>query len=204
MSENKDPDFLQKAVITNANTVGVVLTTGAGLAGIILLVKLTGSDNFKFFDAQYPVVYSWFPFVIFTFAHWYTAILLVKAINELKAKGDYELCRSAWREVIATGNLFVRGAVAEMKQHPKNPKLWIRNPGDPSVIFTLVAMAGMVFAIVPFDLLFVLLGKKSFELSQVVSTIVLVIAAIVFAAVNWLIGGNWLVLLAQLSKENKN
>lgn len=202
VSDDKDPDFLEKGVVTNAETVGKVLMTGTGLAGMILLVKLTGAENFKLFDAEYPIVHAWFPFLLFTFAHWYAAALLLMAITKLKEKGTADLCHTAWQEVSASGNLFVRGAVAAMKPHPKYPNLYIRDPGDPAVVFTLVAVLGMMLAIIPFDLAFVLLGCKTFDWSQVWAAVLLTLGAVVFAAVNWLIGGNWLVQFAQLSKDH--
>jgi hypothetical protein len=202
MSDDKDPDFLKKGVVTNAETVGTVLVTGTGLAGLILLVKLTGAEKFKLFDAEYPIVHAWFPFLLFTFAHWYAAALLLRAIARLKEKGTADLCHAAWEEVTATGSLFVRGAVAGMKPHPNYPNLYIRDPGDPAVVFTLVAVFGMMLAIIPFDLVFVLLGYKTFDWSQVWATALLTVGAVVFAVVNWLIGGNWLVRLAQLSKDH--
>ena len=202
MSDETEPSYLKKGVITNAGTVGTVLIIGTGLAGVILLVKLTGAQHFKLFDADYPIVHAWFPFLLFTFAHWYTNTLLLRSIAKLKESGNAELCHAAWQELVASGNLFIRGAVAEMKPDANGPKVYIRDPGDPSMIFTMVVVLGMMLAIIPFDLAFVILGQKNFDWSQVWITAILALGAVVFAVVNWLIGGNWLVKLAQLSRDH--
>jgi len=187
MGEPKS-SLLEDAVMASTDWVNRVLTGGLILSGVVVLLKLTGKSQFKWADVEFSLSSAWMVFALFTLAHFYTALLLLRSTHRLWRDGTPESKARTFDKVSATGGLFVRGMLPSVDLRKI---VWVQgiNPHDPSTWLTRAASILLLLAIVPF--------AKVASLSFLLYAFV----AVLIMSVNWLIGSLWLVSIAELADD---
>lgn len=192
-------NHLQAQVLEDAKWVDKVLMSGTFIVGAIVFLKflnLLGIVSIQTFDwgnIKISITNVWlifFIFLLFTFAHYYTGLLLLaKSTHKLWETNSTELSRTAFEKVVETGGVYVRGLIART-QHLKNtPWIYKMERDDPSTLVSHGAALLLVLAIVPWNFS---------DLRQFFTFLIL---AVLVTIVNWLIGGTWIVALSELTLE---
>jgi hypothetical protein len=182
-------DHLVTRVIANEKSVDVLLTASTTLAGIIVLLKLTGGREFTWNTIQFSVEdYPLLIFSLLSVAHFFTAYRIVLSTHALWKANSPGHGRTAFREVTATGGIFVRELVPRVERR-KNLWMYKVKLSDPSAWAAYGGALLLPFAIVPFDL------------SNLFRFYAFFAGALFITLLNWLIGSIWVVSLSELTQK---
>jgi hypothetical protein len=182
----------QIAAIENARWLDKVLAAGTSLAGLIVLLKLTGATEFEWNSAKLSTDSAWVVFVLFSVAHLYTAWLFIRSLNVLWAEDTLETSKQVFDEVTSTGGIFVRGLLPRTYYAKNRLGMYIyeMKSDDPSTWVTYGAAAVLIGAITPFDI------------SNLNTFLILLTASFFIAYFNWMVGANWIVALSELTIDH--
>jgi hypothetical protein len=190
MKGSSDIDLSILAVKENAKWVNTVLAVGVPLFGAIVLLKFLGATKFTWEHITIGTSQAWIAAVIFTVAHLYSTILLVRSLRVVWSDATAEQRRRLAKEIVATGGLFVRGLVSRTKVLTASGGPFIRyrmEIDDPTAWVSQLALPVLVLAVVPF--------------SWSLSLLLMIPVAVVIAEANWTIGSHWAIALSDLASH---
>ena len=184
-----------EGLLASAGRLESVLSFGAGLAAVIVFLKLLRRNEFEVWGVKIRLGYAWIVFAILTIAHLYTGIRFIQrcyAIAFDASVSDLE----AWQTLTNGTLLWFDGLIARV-QHIEGPggiSLYIMDAGD---LTTWLAHAGAVAMF--FSIVRIFGARWRVRIATIV-------VAVVISVSNWTIGSNWIIAASELTvaPENRN
>lgn len=179
-------DIILKRLLNSATWIDHLLIAAAGLAGVIVLLKLFSKDKFKFFDVEFSTSYAWVVFFIFTCAHVYVSFLFRSDISLILKKYP-NLKATAWESLTGSDLFFFHGLLSRLQfVNINGVKVFVMEQDDPT---TWLAHGGAILVF-----LAIIKVRETTWLVRVGS----LIAALIITVANWLVGGGWVVYASYL------
>ncbi len=184
-------NHLQRKAIEDAKWVDKVLTGDASIAGIIVLLKILNLNVYVLNGITFKPENFWVIAVLFTTAHAYVTLLLIRSLYELWKDGSLARNKAVYENITETGGIFIRGLSPRVTfiTYFGFFRVYIMDSFDPSTWVSHGAILLLMAAIIPWDL------------SHLSQNIFYWCMAIVIAVLNWLIGGTWSVALSSLTLD---
>jgi len=180
-------DIIIERLKNSATWIDHLLITGAGLAGVVVLLKLSGKHDFEAWGVKFSSVYAWLVFSIFSTAHFYLSYVFRSDITLIINKYPASKVK-AWETLTGSDLFFFHGLVARLNfVDVRGTRLFVMDGADPT---TWLAHGGALLVF-----LAIIRVRKTSWLIRL-STL---IAATIITAFNWLIGGGWVVTVSLLS-----
>jgi hypothetical protein len=185
----KENEHYKEAVLENSKWLDNVLMGGFLFSIVVVLLKILGQREVEWMDVKFNLENVWIVFCLFSIAHLYTEILLIRSIRPLWDKCNVEDRNFIYNKIVATGGIYVRGLVARTKvlQDWELKVDYRMSFKDPSAWVAYISFLILLGAIIPFPLFY----EKIHQ----------VVIALLFSNINWIIGTNWVVALSELSNS---
>lgn len=182
-------EYYQKSVVENAKWVDSILLAGFTVAGMTILVKLSGASEVSFREINFSTNSVWIVLAVLSIAHIYTAWLLSRSIHQLWSTKNEEKCLETFREVTSSGGLFVRGLEPRVaKTDSKSGTVFYKMRfDDPSAwaahLFIIIAFASIV----------------PYQSSKLLSILKYTFVAFFIIIINWQSASDWVIGLSELA-----
>jgi hypothetical protein len=184
-------DPVVDAVTSSAELLNALLVSGLALAGVIVLLKIVGKDEFEVWKVPIKLKYAGAVFALFTVAHLYLAVLFIQDAYHIFFE-HHELALDAWNTLHGKGFIFFHGMVARVQLnrvyiggHPayEVPMDW----ADPTTWLVHGAAILVFLAIVKWK-------NANWKLRTITLT-----SAFLIIVVNWTVGSNWVIAASELT-----
>lgn len=179
------------AVVENVKWVDRVIWTTGAVAATIFALKVTGVSTFEWEQISISTSSAWLVFLILTVAHFYTALLLIRALKVYWLLSDTGSRSLLFGRISSCGGALVRG-ISARTEFDTDSLLFIRyhmDPRDPTAWLALFGALLFFSAIVPLKLdsfLFFYVG-----------------IALILVQINWVIGSHWIIAICDLARNSE-
>lgn len=179
---------VMKSIESAAGWLNTLLLTGAGIAGIVVLLRLLKKEEFEVWKIRLSLSSSWLVFSIFTVGHLYLSVLFVRDLQQVFCGSDQTQAASVWQTVLPQFLIFhdmqVRlGGISG----PFGLQFYRMSADDPTTWLVGAVVLAVFLAIID-------AGSRR----RLIATSM---AAVVIVTANWAIGSRWAIAASELNAD---
>jgi hypothetical protein len=181
-------------IVNQTKLITRLLALGATVAIVIIVVRITASDNKIKLpgDIKVPITDAWLILVALTACHIFLTVFLVRQTHLVwRDPAAAEEGADIVREVKADGNIFVSGLEVKVE---RRRRLYIRSAWDQSIWVAYLAALLLFAAVLPWGL-----DHGHLRWSSGAALGAFIALAVALTVLNWLAGGTWVVALIELA-----
>jgi hypothetical protein len=192
-----DLSTAQRIVIGHAKAIARILTVSAGVGIAVVCARLLNLSDIEVLGLEAPLRHVWFFFVLVTIAHLFFGWILVKDLGRSRDEDDSAGGKRLFDALRTEESSLLRGILPRQTPVQEGSRVYKMSWSDPTTwLFCGLALLNFA-AILPWKL-----NRGDFVWDGGTARVVTLVAlGLVLLFINWMVGGQWLVMLSQLTLD---